>query len=71
MPDEQDLPDIDNLRTIENVIAWLRQAAETCAETARHNRDLPEHATYLRGRAGAFNLAASLIEEVTRRRGPG
>ena len=70
MPDEQDLPDIDNLRTIENVIAWLRQAAETCAETARHNR-VPEHATYLRGRAEAFSVAASLIEDVTRRRGPG
>ncbi len=67
MPDERDLPDIDNLRTVEEVIAWLREAAKTCAETARHNRDLPDHAIYLRGRAEAFGLAAGLVEDVTRR----
>ncbi len=66
MPDERNLPDIDNLQTVEDVIAWLREAAKTCAETAKHNRDLPEHATYLRGRAEAFGLAATLIEDVTR-----
>jgi len=26
MPDERNLPDIDNLRTVEEVIAWLREA---------------------------------------------
>jgi len=58
MTDERYLPDIDNLRTVEDVISWLREAAKTCAETARHNRDLPDHAIYLRGRAEAFGLAA-------------
>ena len=67
MPDERDLPDIDNLRTVEEVIAWLREAAKTCAETARHNRDLPDHAIYLRGRAEAVGLAAGLVEDVIRR----
>ncbi len=71
MPDERYLPDIDNLRTVEDVIAWLREASTTCAETARHNRDVPDHAVYLRGRAEAFGLAARLVEDVTRGGGPG
>lgn len=67
MPDERYMPDVDDLRSVEEVIAWLREASKTCAETAKHNRDLPEHATYLRGRAEAFGLAARIIEDVTRR----
>lgn len=67
MTDERYLPDIDNLQTVEEVISWLREASTTCAETAKHNRDLPEHATYLRGRAEAFGLAARLVEDVIRR----
>jgi hypothetical protein len=67
VPDERYMPDIDNLQTVEEVIAWLREAATTCAETAKHNRDLPEHATYLRGRAEAFGLAAGLVGDVIRR----
>ncbi|MFA7121414.1 MAG: hypothetical protein WC277_08020 [Bacilli bacterium] len=63
MPDERDLPDIDNLRTVEDVIAWLREASTTCAETAKHNR-VPEQAAYLRGRAEAFGLAATLRGEL-------
>lgn len=67
MTDERYMPDVDDLRSVEDVIAWLREASTTCAETAKHNRDLPEHATYLRGRAEAFGLAARIIEDVTRR----
>ena len=65
MTDERYLPDIDNLRTVEDVISWLREASTTCAETARHNR-VPEQAAYLRGRAEVFGMAATLIEAVTR-----
>ena len=66
MPDERDMPDIDNLQTVEDVIAWLRGASTTCAETAKHNRDIPDHAIYLRGRAEAFGLAAGLLEDAIR-----
>jgi hypothetical protein len=51
MPDERDLPDIDNLRTVEEVIAWLREAAKTCAETARLTGTSPTtRYTYAAGR---------------------
>lgn len=66
MGDERDMPDIDYLRTTEEVIAWLRLAGETCSETAKHITD-PEQAAYQRGRGHAFGLAARTIEDVARR----
>lgn len=65
MPDERDLLDIDNLRTVEEVIAWLRQARDICCETADHAQSRKDQYR-LEGRAQAFGLAALLIENVTR-----
>lgn len=66
MPDERYLPDVDNLQTIEDVIAWLRVAAGECMESAKSTSHDPSR-KYLRGRAHAFGLAARLVEDVTRR----
>ena len=70
MPDERDVPYFGDLRTVEEVIAWLRQAARDCAAVAESDRRAefdPEIVGNLRGRAEAFNLAAGLVEDVTQR----
>lgn len=66
MTDERDVPYIGDLRTVDEVIAYLRQASETCSETAKHITDR-EDAVYLQGRAHAFGLAAGWVEDVIRR----
>lgn len=66
MSDERDVPYIGDLRTIPEVITFLRQASESCSETAKHITDR-EDAVYLQGRAHAFGLAAGLVGDVIRR----
>lgn len=66
MLDERDMLDIDNLRTVEEVIAWLRQARDICSETADHAQSRKDQ-YHLEGRADAFGLAARLMDDVTRR----
>ncbi len=66
MPDERDVPYFGDLRTVEEAIAWLRQAEETCADVAKYITDR-EEAAYQRGRSRAFGLAAGLVEGVIRR----
>ena len=63
--DERDVPYIGDLRTIPEVITFLRRASESCSETAKHITG--EDAVYLQGRAHAFGLAAGWVEDVIRR----
>lgn len=62
--DERDFPDIDNLQSIDDAVAWLREAGKCCRDTAE-NTDDPRQSEYLKGRAHAFTLAAQTIEDVT------
>ena len=66
MPDERDMPDVDDLKVIEEVITWLREASVACAETAEYSKSREDRAD-LEGRAAAFGLAARLVEDVIRR----
>ena len=71
MPDERDAAvDIDEIQTLEDVITWLRTAADVCTDTAQHTRN-PEGGAYLKGRAEAFRLSARMIEDAREHKGLG
>lgn len=69
MTDERSVPYVGELKTIEEAIAWLREAARVCEETAKNLRSPGDVglAMNLRGRSSAFGLAARIVEDVIRR----
>lgn len=63
--DERQLT-VSELSTVEDVIVWLQKAKEICAEAAE-NAQTRDEVCHLTGRSHAFEMAAQLLEDVTRR----